>query len=142
MTTEQNKATVRHFVEEVQNQGRLNVIDEICAKDFVDHTAPAGLPSGREGVKMQFTMLRNAFPDMKATLHEQIAEGEKVANRKTVQGTHRGEFMGFAPTGKVVSFEVIDMIRIVDGKIVEYWNSTDRIGLLRQLGVLPLATHA
>lgn len=142
MTTEENKVTVRHFVEQVQNQGQLNVIDEICAQNFVDHTAPAGLPSGRAGVKMQFSTMRNAFPDMKATIHEQIAEGEMVANRKTVQGTHRGEFMGIAPTGNVVSFEVIDVIRLVDGKIVEYWNSTDRIGLMRQLGVMPFATPA
>jgi steroid delta-isomerase-like uncharacterized protein len=138
MTNEQNKAIVRHFVEEAQSHGRLNAIDEFMAPDFVDHCAPAGIPDSREGVKMQFTMLRTAFPDMKAVIHEQIAENGRVATRKSLRGTHLGDFLGIAPTGKEVSIEVIDILRLADGKIYEHWNTVDLLGLLVQLGVAPI----
>jgi steroid delta-isomerase-like uncharacterized protein len=138
MANEQNKAIVRHFVEEAQSHGRLDAIDEFLTLDFVDHCAPAGLPDTREGVKMQFTMLRTAFPDMKAVIHEQIAEDGRVATRKSLRGTHLGDFLGIAPTGKTVSIEVIDILRLADGKICEHWNTVDLLGLLMQLGVTPI----
>ena len=110
MTSEQNKTIVRHFVGEAQSRGRLSAVDEYFSLDFVDHNAPAGLPTDREGVKMQFTMLRTAFPDMQAVIHDQVAEGDKVVTRKSLRGTHLGDFLGIAPTGKKVSLEVIDIL--------------------------------
>jgi steroid delta-isomerase-like uncharacterized protein len=142
MTPAENKAIVRTFVEQAQSQGRLSAIDEYLAADFVDHNAPAGLPTDREGVRMQFTGLLTAFPDLKAIIHDQIAEGEKVVTRKSLRGTHRGDFLGIAPTGKAVSLEVIDILRLVDGKIVEHWNVVDLLGLMVQLGVMPAAVEA
>ena len=91
---------------------------------------------------MQFAMLRNAFPDMHAVIHDQIAEGDKVVTRKSLRCTHLGDFIGIAPTGKAVSIEVIDILRLVDGKIIEHWNTVDLFGLLHQLGVMPLAARA
>ena len=142
MSNEQNKAIVRHFVEEAQSHGRLSAVDEYLAQEFVDHNAPAGLPIDREGVKMQLTMLRTAFPDMQAVIHDQVAEGDKVVTRKSLRGAHLGDFLGIAPTGKAVSLEVIDILRIVDGKILEHWNTVDLLGVLYQLGVMPAAVSA
>ncbi len=71
------------------------------------------------------------------TIEEMVAEGERVATRKTFRGTHRGELMGIPPTGKVVEIGLIDIVRLVDGKVVESWSAADDLGLLRQLGVLP-----
>jgi predicted ester cyclase len=93
-------------------------------------------------ITTQFTGLLTAFPDLKAVIHDQIAEGEKVVTRKSLHGTHRGDFLGIAPTGKAVSLEVIDILRLVDGKIVEHWNVVDLLGLLVQLGVTPAAVEA
>jgi predicted ester cyclase len=70
-------------------------------------------------------------------IHDQIAEGDKVVTRKVFHGTHHGELMGVAPTGREVQIEVIDIVRVEGGQIVEHWNVVDRLGLLQQLGVLP-----
>ena len=107
MQTEQNKALYRQFVEEVFNRGNTSAIDELVAPDFVEHEElPPGVPSGREGVKQLSIMLRSAFPDLKATIDDILAEGDKVAARMTWRGTHKGEFMGIPPTGKSVSKHV------------------------------------
>jgi steroid delta-isomerase-like uncharacterized protein len=139
MSTEQNKAVYRRFMEEVVNQGNLAVVDELVAVDVVEHEElPPGYPQGREGVKQFFAMLRTAFPDLQATIEDLIAEGDKVVGRGTWSGSHRGQFMDIPPTGKRVSFGVMDIGRIADGKIVEHWGQTDMLGLLQQLGVVPL----
>ena len=138
MSIEQNKALFRRMLEEALNQGNISLIDELVAPDFVEHEeVPPGAPAGREGVKMMFTMLRGAFPDLKATVDDVIAEGDKVVVRSTWSGTHKGEFMGIPPTGKRVSFGVIDIVRYADGKMVEHWGQMDNLGMLQQLGVAP-----
>jgi predicted ester cyclase len=86
-------------------------------------------------VRQQFDAFRAAFPDFRATIHDQIAEGDKVVTRKVFHGTHHGELMGVAPTGRPVEIEVIDIVRVKNGRIVEHWNVVDRLGLLQQLGV-------
>jgi predicted ester cyclase len=122
MSTEQNKAIVRQMVEEIFNRGNMSRTDEFLAPDFVEHEElPAGIPAGREGVKLMTTMFRSAFPDFKATIDDIIAEGDKVAIRMTWSGTHKGEFMGIPPTGKSVSFGVFDVVRMAGGKFVEHW---------------------
>jgi predicted ester cyclase len=137
MSTEAHKTLVRRFVEEVQSQGRLEVLDELVAPTFVNYTAPPGVPSNREGVKQITLLFRRAFPDGVMTVEDMIAEGDTVATRKTFRGTHQGEFMGIPPTGRRVAIELIDMVRVVDGRVVEHWNVVDNLGLLQQLGVLP-----
>ena len=134
MTTEANKLTVRRFVERAQTLGDLSAIDEFLAPGFVDHSALPGLPAGREGVRILFGMLRAAFPDLRAEIHEQVAEGDRVVTRKTLRGSHHGEFMGIAPTGREAALEVIDILRVEDGRLMEHWNVVDMHGLLQQLG--------
>jgi steroid delta-isomerase-like uncharacterized protein len=138
MSAEKNKALVRHFVDEVQSAGNIDALDEICSPDFVNHSAPLGVPSNCEGVKQLTVMFRQAFPDSYFTIEDMMAEGEKVATRKTFHGTHQGEFMGILPTGQQVSMGLIDIVRIADGRVVEHWSMADNLGMMQQLGIVPL----
>lgn len=138
MTTEEkNKRAMRKFVEEFQSGGNESVAEELLAADFVDHSPFPGVSPDRDGVKRLFAALHVAFPDLRAVVHDQLAEGERVATRKTFRGTHRGEFLGISPTGRVVSFDVIDFVRMDKGRIAEHWNVVDLMGLLQQIGVAP-----
>lgn len=137
MTTIDNKEIVRRFVEAAQTRHDLTAIDAMMSPDFVDHSVPPGLPPDREGVKMQFKMFFSALPDLHAVIHEQIAEGDKVMTRKSLRGTHQGVLFGIPPTGKPISIEVIDILRLHDGKITDHWNMVDQLGLMRQLGTIP-----
>ena len=136
MAAQQNKALVRRFVDEVQSGGNINAIDELCSPEFVNHSAPPEVPSNREGVKQVMAMFRQAFPDSYFTVEDMVAEGDKVATRKTFHGTHQGEFMGISPTGLEVSTGLIDIVRIADGKVVEHWSMGDTLGMVQQLGVI------
>jgi len=136
--TEENKALVRRFVDEVQSAGNTDAIDEICSSEFVDHSASPGVPSNREGVKRLTAMFRQAFPDSYFTIEDMMAEGDKVATRKTFHGTHQGEFMGISPTGQQVSMGLIDIVRIANGRVVEHWAMADNLGMMQQLGIVPL----
>jgi len=143
MATEQNKALVRQMVEEGMNRGNLSLVDEYLAPDFIEHEQlPPEIPSGREGVKHFFAIMRSAFPDFKATIDDMVAEGDKVVFRQTWSGTHQGEFMGVPPTGKSVSFGVIDIVRIEGGKCVEHWGQMDSASLMQQLGAVPAGPPA
>ena len=143
MSTEQNKALVRQMVEEVFNRGNTSVVDKFMAPDFVEREElPPGIPRGREGVEQMVTMFRSAFPDFKFTIDDLVAEGDKVVIRSTWSGTHKGEFMGIPPTGKRVSFGVIDILRMAEGKCVEHWGQMDSMGLMQQLGAIPAGPPA
>jgi steroid delta-isomerase-like uncharacterized protein len=137
VTAQGNKTIVRRFVEEFQNGGNESAAEELLAADFVDHSPFPGVSPDREGVRRLFAALRQAFPDLRAKIHDQLAEKDRVATRKTFRGTHRGEFLGIAPTGRSVSFDVIDVVRIADGRIAEHWNVIDLMGLLQQIGPRP-----
>ncbi len=137
MSTEQNKALARRFIEETISQGNMSVADEVVALDYVGHPTPPGVPAGREGLKQVVTMYRSAFPDLKTTIHDIIAEGDKVVLHMTHSATHKGEFMGIPPTGKSASFGEIAILCFTEGKIVEYWGQTDMMGMMQQLGIIP-----
>jgi predicted ester cyclase len=137
VSTEENKALVRRFVDEVQSKGNTDAIDETCSPEFVNHSTPPGLPPDREGIKIVTAMFRQAFPESYFTVEDMMAEGDKVATRKTFHGTHEGEFMGILPTGRRVSMGLIDIVRISDGRVVEHWSMADNLGMMRQLGVVP-----
>src|SRR3972149_3219417 len=138
MQTEQNKALFSRMVEEIFNRGNIGLIDEFLAPDFIEREElPPGIPPGREGVKQLTNIFRSAFPDFKATIDDMIAEGDKVVARQTWSGTQKGEFMGVPPTGKKVSFGVIDIVRIAGGKVVEHWGQMDGMGMMQQLGAIP-----
>lgn len=133
MAAETNKALVKRLVDEAQIAGNLRVVDELLAEDFVDHTPLPGVPGTRDGVKMLFAYLRNAFPDLAIVIDEQIADSDKVATRKTFRGTHRGEFMGVPATGRPVQFEVIDILTFRGGRIAEHRVVLDRLSIQQQL---------
>ena len=137
MSAKENKALVRRFVDEVQSQGNIDAIYEFCSPEFVNHSAPPGLPPDREGIKVVTAMFRGAFPDSYFTVEDMIAEGDKVTTRKTFYGTHEGEFMGIPPTGRRVSMGLIDIVRISEGRVVEHWSVGDNLGMMQQLGVIP-----
>jgi steroid delta-isomerase-like uncharacterized protein len=137
MSTEQNKALLSRLMKEVFSRGNISLVDELLAPDFVEHEElPPGIPPGREAVKQFSTLFRSAFPDLKITIDDIIAEGDKVVVRGIWSGTHKGEFMGIPPTGKSVSFGVIDIVRIVGGKVVEHWGQMDTLRMMQQLGVI------
>jgi steroid delta-isomerase-like uncharacterized protein len=137
VSDEDNKALVRRFVDEVQSGGNIDLIDEICSPEFVNHSAPPGIPADREGIKIVTAMFRRAFPDSYFTVEDMVAEGDKVATRKTFHGTHEGEFMGIPPSGRSVSMGLIDIVRISEGRVVEHWSMGDSLGVMQQLGVIP-----
>ena len=117
-----NKAVVVRFNREVIEQGRETSLRELVAEDFVNRTAPPGLPATREALLATFNqVLRPALPDLAVEIHDQIAEGDKVTTRKTIHGTHRGELFGIAPTQQRVAIEVIDIVRLKDGRYAEHW---------------------
>jgi steroid delta-isomerase-like uncharacterized protein len=136
--SEENKAIIRRFFEEFANKGDESVVDQLIGEDIVDHNPQdPNIPPGPEGVKQLFAGRRMAFPDMRVTVEDLVAEGDKVVFRSTITGTHKGEFMGIPPTGKSFSFGNIAIFRIEDGKIVERWGEADVMGMMQQLGVIP-----
>jgi steroid delta-isomerase-like uncharacterized protein len=138
MSTEHNKALAREMVEQIFNRANMSRADEYLAPDFVEREElPPGIPRDREGVKQLTGMLHSAFPDFKATIDDLVAEGDRVVIRQTWRGTHKGEFMGIPPTGRSVSFGVIDVIRVAGGKFVEHWGLMDSMSLMQQLGAIP-----
>ena len=131
---EKNKAVVIRFNKEAIEQGRLEAFDELLDPSFINHTAPAGMPSGRDGmVRFIIDVLRPAFSDLRADIYDQIAEGDKVVTRKAFHATHTGSFMGIPATGKPIVFPVIDIIRLRDGKYIEHWGIRDTHSVLQQL---------
>lgn len=136
MSAEENKALVRRLVE-AWNTRNWGVLDELMVSDCVDHYALPGQKPGREGYREAQISVTNAFPDIKFTIEDMIAEGDKVVVRLTFSGTQRGEFFGFAPTNKRVTVPEISIWRVVSGKLVEEWGFSDRLGVLQQLGLSP-----
>lgn len=136
MTREQNINLAERFIEEVWRQGQLATIDELFAADYVDHGF-GPQPADREQLKGFVAMFRAAFPDMQYDLHQIVAEGNLVASRDTVHGTHQGNFMGIPATGKTIVVSAMHFLRVENGKIVEHWGITDTMGMMQQLGVIP-----
>ncbi len=141
MSTEENKALVSRFVEEFWNEGNEATADELMAVDAAIHM-PTGEMVDLDGLKSFAGTFRESFPDWHSTFEELIAEGDKVAERWTGRGTHRGELQGIPPTGKRVEVPGSVFYRIVDGKIVEFWGQLDMMGMMRQLGVIPSPQQA
>ncbi|HEY7131413.1 MAG TPA: ester cyclase [Candidatus Limnocylindrales bacterium] len=136
MTTEQNKALVRRFIDEVFVQGRKDSVDELLADDFVAHTWPStGHP--RDDLKAAIDRTSSGLADPQFTIDDLIAEGDRVAARLTTGATQVGEFMGLPPSGKHYSIEEIHWFVIRDGKVAEHWHQMDQMGLMKQLGAMP-----
>lgn len=136
------KALARRFLDEAFNGGNLDVVDELVAPEFVNHDSAMPEPLvGIDAAKASITGYRDAFPDLRLTIEEMIAEGDLVTTRWTARGTHRGDLMGITATGKQATVTGITIDRIQDGRFVESWTNWDTLGLLQQLGAVPaLAT--
>lgn len=139
MSSEENKALMRHFYEEVFNQRNLAAIDDFLAPTFVNHSAAQlGLPAGDlQHVKQFLSVVMQSFPDMHYTVEDLIAEGDKIVARLTISGTQQGAFMGIPATGKHATISDIEIFRLAGGKAVETWVQVDFLGLMQQLGVIP-----
>jgi steroid delta-isomerase-like uncharacterized protein len=133
------KELTRRFIDEVWNQGKLDLVEQLVAPDCVTHdpAAPGRVIKGLDGIKELVSMYRNAFPDTEFEINDLILEGNKVAARITASGTHKGALMGIAPTGKRVSVAGTVITHFRDGKQVESWANYDQLGMLQQLGVAP-----
>jgi steroid delta-isomerase-like uncharacterized protein len=134
MTTDDNKALVQRFFEEVINQRNLAALDQFAHPGGVNHTVPPGMPQESNQFLGQYL---NAFPDVKATVEDLMADGDKVVARVSYRGTHQGAFRGIPPTGKQIAVTGINIFRIANGQLVEHWGLTDRLAVLQQLGVVP-----
>lgn len=145
MSTEQNKANYRRFIEEAMNKGNVAVVDELASPGLVVHFLPPGTPPGAESLKRNIEATRAAFPDLRITVDEQFSVEDRIAARCTMTGTQRGPFLNhlktlMPPTGKRFSVAGFDIWRFdANGKIAEIWSSLDRLGMLQQLGVIPVA---
>ena len=134
--SEQNKQIVRRLYE-VINDHDLSRATELVAEDAVYHDAPPGLPPGRAGYLAFTQMFLDAFPDLQLTVEDLLAEGDRVAARVRGRGTHQGELLGIAPTGRRFEASGITIIRLKDGTIAEEWEQIDMLGILQQLGAVP-----
>jgi steroid delta-isomerase-like uncharacterized protein len=135
--TEENKYIFRRYVEELGNEGKLELADEVFDRYLAHQPDGSVLERGPEDVKRFMGEFREGFPDFYSTIENQIAEGDKVVTRWRMRGIHRGEFRGIAPTGKGVDVTGIGIFRFSDGKVVESWDNFDQLGMMRQLGVIP-----
>jgi steroid delta-isomerase-like uncharacterized protein len=142
MSTDAAKAVVRRNTEEVQSKGNFDVFEEVFADDFVDHTPQPNMIPDKAGVRGLYRSLRAAFPDFRAEIHWQAADGELVTTYKTYHGTHQGAFLGVAPTGRKIHFETVDVMRVRNGKITEHWGVANLFSLMQQLGAWPTTTQA
>jgi steroid delta-isomerase-like uncharacterized protein len=142
--SEHNKVLARRNIEEVWNQGKIAVIEELIAHNaiFHDPNVPGGEFAEPEGYRQFVSIYRSAFPDLHFTIHDQVAEGETVVTRWSASGTNNGTLMGTAATHKHAIVQGVDINRYENGKIVEGWIIYDMLGLLQQLGVEPLAAVA
>jgi steroid delta-isomerase-like uncharacterized protein len=136
--SEANAQISRRMLEEAFGQGQVELVDEYVAADAVDHD-PANPEDvrGPAGLKQQISMYRAAFPDLQFTIEDIVDQDDRVVIRWSSRGTHQGELMGLAPTGKVVTVTGISIDRFADGKIAESWTNWDVLGLMRQLGAAP-----
>jgi steroid delta-isomerase-like uncharacterized protein len=141
MAADAAKAVVRRNTEEVQGRGNFDLFEELFADDFVDHTPQPNTTPDKDGVRRLYQTLRSAFPDFRAEIHWQAAEGELVTTYKTYHGTHQGTFLGVAPTGRRIQFETVDAMRVHNGKIAEHWGVANLFSLMQQLGAWPSVTQ-
>ncbi|GAA3149344.1 ester cyclase [Nonomuraea roseoviolacea] len=138
---EMQKDVIRRIVREVFEQGNVEVVDELLAEDFVDHSLQHArffsAASDREGFKQMALMARNGLSGLKAELDLVVAEGDLVAARVLATGVHDGPLMGVPPTGKPVDLADFHYFRFKNGKVSEHWNQFNALEVMQQLGVVP-----
>jgi len=131
---EKNKALVRRFNMEFLQDGNAQVAEELIHPQFINHTVPPGAAGGDKAGSLAFIeLMRQGLPDLKVKILMQVAEDDLVTTHKEFSGTHLGTMMGVAPTGRTVSFRVIDILRFKDGQAIEHWSVRDSMSLYQQL---------
>jgi steroid delta-isomerase-like uncharacterized protein len=138
--TERNKALYRRFIQEVFNEERVEALTSMLSKAYILQDAPDDGPSGADAVKQVVRQYRTAFPDLQISIEEVVAEGDAVCARSVLRGTHQGQFMGIAATGRSVSMTSLSLVHIVDGRLASSCVKNDLPTLLRQLGAWPPKT--
>jgi steroid delta-isomerase-like uncharacterized protein len=140
---EDNKEIARRLIEELFNQGKLDVVDELIAPGMIGHDPALPEPTrGPEGVRELVSGYRAGFPDLSLRIEDQCAEGDLVCTRWTAIGTNSGDFWGMPATGKQGTVTGITIDRIIGGRIAESWTNWDALGLMQQLGIVPAAMPA
>jgi steroid delta-isomerase-like uncharacterized protein len=142
VSLEANKDLIRTYVETIFNQRQVDRAEELVAPDYIDHAALPGQAPGLEGAKQKWAMYLAGIPDLRVTIEELVAEGDKVAVRRSYAGTHQGELLGIPATGKQLQLGGISIFRLAGGKIAEHWEQLDRLALMQQLGVVPTPAQA
>ncbi len=139
MSTEENKATVGRFVEEVFVRGNGDTMEDLVTDDFHSHAwaKDFGIPDGPEGVRKFIAIMGSAFSNAAVRVKDVLAEGDKVAVRYVYEADHTGELIGIGATGKRIRLPGIFIARVEEGKIAEYWRQEDHLGLMQQLGAIP-----
>ena len=133
--SEENKDLVRRYIEECWNRHNIDATDELVSPDYLNHAASP--ENQRAGAKYSLNWLFSVFPDHHFDIEDAVAEGDKVAVRGTMTGTHEGELLGIAPTGERVAAQQVHWFRVADGKVAEHWAVRDDLGMMQQLGVMP-----
>lgn len=136
MSAEENKATVRR-VYDIISSGNLDAFIQSLSPDYTDHSLPPGLPPGLTGTRLLMAGFLGAFPDLKVTVDDVIAEGDTVVARITSHGTHQGDFQGIPATGRPITITGIEIFHLANGTITERWGELNILGLLQQLGAIP-----
>ena len=142
MSLEQNKAIVKRTYTEANDGQKYDVLDEICAPDIVLHDTLMGDMHGVEAFKGVLGFFRKAFPQQNTELHQFVAEGEYVALLHTHHATNGGSFNGLPPTGRTIHVPGIELFRLRNGKIVEFWRMDADLSLMMQLGAIPAPAAA
>ncbi|HEX2698152.1 MAG TPA: ester cyclase [Anaerolineales bacterium] len=135
MSIEENKQIVRRY-QEIYNSNQLDSLTEVLSEDLLTPRIMLGIPTGLEGAKAAHQIMLTGFPDYRTVIEDLIAEGDKVAARITMTGTHNGPFMGIPATGKKVKFSGMYFARIADGRIIEHWGEEDGVSLMQQIGAM------
>jgi steroid delta-isomerase-like uncharacterized protein len=133
--SEANKTVIRRLIDDFWNKQNFSIVDELCTPEMIYQNDGASLR--RQEVKTLFVQIRTAFPDMRISIDDLVAEGDKVAVRWTSDGTHQGELQGIPATNRQMTMTGLTIYRIAGGQVVEAWNNADSLGMLRQLGVVP-----
>jgi steroid delta-isomerase-like uncharacterized protein len=133
-----DRAAAMNRLYDLINAGDIDGFGELLAEDFVEHEEMPGLEPGREGVKKLFHAYRAAFPDLRMEVQDVLVSGDKAVARVRATGTHQGEFLGMAATGKSVDVQLIDITRFGDdGLAREHWGVFDALAMMQQLGAIP-----
>jgi predicted ester cyclase len=138
MSSEQNKEIIRRFIEEVNNKREKTDVEQYLTPQYLDHSAPPKLPRGPEGWRILRAMFFTAFSNLHITIEQMVAEGDRVAIRFTMRAVHTGELRGIPPTGKQLTLTGLDINRFEGGKIAERWGNQNDLGMMQQLGVIPM----